>query len=100
MPPVYSKSNPADTPILTLALTSDSIPLSRVEDLADSRLAPKLSQVSGVDLVTLSGGQKPAIRIQANAAALASFGLSMEDVRIALSAANANTAKARWTDRG
>ena len=93
VPPVYSKSNPADAPVLTLALTSDSIPLSEVEDLADSRLAPKLSQVSGVGLVTLSGGQKPAVRIQANAAALSSYGLGMEDVRSALNAASANTAK-------
>ncbi len=93
VPPVYSKSNPADAPVLTLALTSTSIPLSRVEDLADSRLAPKISQVSGVGLVTISGGQKPAVRIQANAAALASYGLGMEDLRLALGNASANTAK-------
>ena len=65
-PPIYSKTNPADTPILTLALTSKSIPLSKVEDLADTRLAPKISQLPGVGLVSISGGQKPAVRIQAN----------------------------------
>ena len=65
-PPIYSKTNPADTPILTLALTSDTIPLSKVEDLADTRLAPKISQLPGVGLVSISGGQKPAVRIQAN----------------------------------
>ncbi len=93
LPPVYSKSNPADAPVLTLALTSDSIPLSRVEDLVDTRLAPKISQLSGVGLVTISGGQKPAVRIQANPVALSSYGLNLEDLRSALVATTVNTAK-------
>ena len=80
MPPVYNKVNPADAPILTLALTSDSIPLSKVEDLADTRLAEKISQLPGVGAVTISGGQKPAVRIQVNPTQLASYGLNMEDV--------------------
>src|SRR5579859_5752640 len=75
-PPVYSKINPADAPILTLALTSDSLPLSKVEDLADTTLAQKISQLTGVGMVSISGGQKPAVRIQANPTALASYGLS------------------------
>jgi multidrug efflux pump len=78
-PPIYAKVNPADTPILTLALTSDALPLSKVEDLADTRLAPKISQLPGVGLVSISGGQKPAVRIQANPTAMASFGLNLED---------------------
>ncbi len=92
-PPIYSKVNPADTPILTLALTSDTLPLSKVEDLADTTLAQKISQVTGVGLVSISGGQKPAVRIQANPTALASYGLSLEDVRTALAAANVDQAK-------
>src|SRR5271155_1517229 len=80
-PPLYSKTNPADTPILTLALSSDAIPLSKVEDLADTRLAPKISQLAGVGLVSISGGQKPAVRIQANPTLLASYGLNLEDLR-------------------
>src|SRR5438046_72324 len=92
-PPIYSKSNPADTPILTLALGSDTMPLSRVEDLADTRLAPKISQLPGVGLVTISGGQKPAVRIQANPTKLASYGLSLEDLRGGLAAANTDQAK-------
>jgi multidrug efflux pump len=92
-PPIYSKINPADTPILTLALSSSSLPLSAVEDLADTRLAPKISQLPGVGLVSISGGQKPAVRIQANPAALASRGLNLEDLRTALIAANVNQAK-------
>ena len=83
-PPVYSKTNPADAPVLTLAITSNSIPLSQVEDLVDTRLAPKLSQLSGVGLVSISGGQKPAVRIQANPTALSSYGLNLEDLRTAL----------------
>src|SRR5579859_3190227 len=75
-PPVYSKVNPADAPILTLALSSDSLPLSEVEDLADTTLAQKISQLTGVGMVSISGGQKPAVRIQANPTALASYGLS------------------------
>jgi multidrug efflux pump len=92
-PPVYSKTNPADTPILTLALTSESMPLPQVEDLADTRLARKISQVPGVGLVSISGGRKPAVRIQVNPTRLASLGLGMEDIRTAIAAANVNQAK-------
>ncbi len=92
-PPIYSKVNPADAPILTLALTSGTLPLSKVEDLADTALAQKISQLPGVGLVSISGGQKPAVRIQANPTQLASYGLSLEDVRTALAAANVNQAK-------
>src|SRR5438034_438723 len=92
-PPIYSKVNPADAPILTLALTSDSLPLSKVEDLADTTLAQKISQLSGVGLVSISGGQKPAVRIQANPRALASYGLSLEDLRTVLGQANVDQAK-------
>ncbi len=92
-PPIYSKTNPADTPILTLALSSDKLPLSQVEDLADTRLAPKISQLSGVGLVSISGGQKPAVRVQANPTKLSSLGLNMEDVRSAISSTNVNLAK-------
>jgi multidrug efflux pump len=95
-PPIYSKINPADTPILTLALTSTTMPLSKVEDLADTRLAPKISQLPGVGLVSISGGQKPAVRIQANPTALASYGLNLEDLRTALIAANVNQAKGNF----
>ena len=83
-PPVYSKTNPADAPILTLALTSNTIPLTKVEDLADTRLGPKISQVPGVGLVSISGGRKPAVRIQVNPTALSSYGITLEDVRSAL----------------
>src|SRR6202050_2811049 len=96
VPPIYSKTNPADTPILTLALTSKNIPLSQVEDLADTRLAPKISQLPGVGLVSISGGQKPAVRIQANPTQLASYGLNLEDVRTAITAANVNQAKGNF----
>jgi multidrug efflux pump len=92
-PPVYNKVNPADAPILTLAMTSDSLPLSKVEDLADTALAQKISQLPGVGLVSISGGQKPAVRIQANPTALASYGLSLEDLRAALVQANVDQAK-------
>jgi multidrug efflux pump len=92
-PPIYSKVNPADAPILTLAMSSDTLPLPKVEDLADTQLAQKISQVSGVGLVSISGGQKPAVRIQANPTQLASYGLSLEDVRTALAAANVDQAK-------
>jgi multidrug efflux pump len=95
-PPLYSKSNPADTPILTLALTSSDQPLSHVEDLADTRLAPKISQLPGVGLVSISGGQKPAVRIQVNPTLLASFGLNMEDLRNVIVAANVNQAKGNF----
>src|ERR1700756_3202458 len=92
-PPIYSKVNPADAPILTLALTSDTLPLSTVEDLADTALAQKISQLLGVGLVSISGGQKPAVRIQANPTALASNSLSLEDVRTAIAQANVDQAK-------
>ncbi len=92
-PPVYSKVNPADAPILTLALSSDTMPLPKVEDLADTRFAQKISQLPGVGLVSISGGQRPAVRIHANPTALASYGLTLEDLRTALIAANVNQAK-------
>ncbi len=92
-PPIYSKVNPADAPILTLALSSDTLPLSKVEDLADTALAQKISQLPGVGLVSISGGQKPAVRIQTNPTALAGYGLSLEDVRAALAAQNVDQAK-------
>ena len=92
-PPVYSKVNPADAPIMTLALTSDVLPLDKVEDAADTNLAQKISQVTGVGLVSIAGGQKPSVRIQANPAQLASYNLSLEDLRTALAAANVDQAK-------
>ena len=92
-PPIYTKTNPADAPILTLALSSETLPLSKVEDLADTRLAQKISQLAGVGMVSISGGQKPAIRIQANPTALSSLGLNLEDVRVAIAQANVNQAK-------
>jgi multidrug efflux pump len=95
-PPVYNKTNPADAPILTLAITSSTMPLSQVEDLVDTRLAPKLSQIGGVGLVSLSGGQKPAVRIQANPVALSSYGLTLEDLRTALVQSSANAAKGNF----
>jgi len=95
-PPIYSKTNPADAPVLTLALTSNTLPLAKVQDLADTRLAQKISQLPGVGLVTLSGGQKPAVRIQANPSALAAYGLSLEDVRTAIAQANVNQAKGNF----
>jgi len=95
-PPIYSKTNPADPPILTLAVTSDSMPLSQVEDLVDTRLAPKLSQLSGVGLVSISGGQKPAVRIQANPAQLASYGITLEQLRAALLQTSVNAAKGNF----
>ena len=93
IPPVYSKVNPADAPILTLALTSDALPMPQVEDLADTRFAQKISQLPGVGLVSISGGQRPAVRIQANPTALAAYGMTMEDLRVAIVAANVNQAK-------
>src|SRR5487761_193046 len=95
-PPIYNKTNPADAPVLTLAITSNSMPLSQVEDLVDTRLAPKISQLSGVGLVSISGGQKPAVRIQANPAALSSYGINMEDLRTALTQASVNAAKGNF----
>ena len=91
-PPIYSKTNPADTPILTLALTSKTIPLSQVEDLADTRLAQKIAQLPGVGLVSISGGQKPAVRVQVNPTALSSYGINLEDVRTALQSTSLNSA--------
>ncbi len=95
-PPTYSKTNPADAPVLTLAITSSSLPLSQVEDLVDTRLAPKLSQLNGVGLVSISGGQKPAVRIQANPTALSSYGINMEDLRASLTQASVNAAKGNF----
>jgi multidrug efflux pump len=95
-PPIYSKINPADAPILTLALTSKQLPLDQVEDFADTRLAEKISQVSGVGLVSISGGQKPAVRIEANPTALASYGLSLESLRTAIAGANIDEAKGNF----
>ncbi len=92
-PPIYSKTNPADAPVLTLGITSKTMPLSQVEDLVDTRLAPKISQLNGVGLVSISGGQKPAVRIQVNPAQLQSYGLDLETVRSALVAASVNQAK-------
>jgi multidrug efflux pump len=96
MPPVYNKVNPADAPILTLALTSDSMPLSQVEDFTDTRLAAKISQLPGVGAVTISGGQKPAVRVQLNPTQLASYGLNLEDVRTALTTTSLDTAKGNF----
>ena len=92
-PPIYSKVNPADSPILTLAVTSDTLPLTKVEDLADTSLAQKISQLPGVGLVSISGGQKPAIRVQANPTVLSSYGLSLEDLRSVLGQANVDQPK-------
>ena len=92
-PPIYSKTNPADAPILTLALTSDTLPLAKVEDFADTRFAQKIAQLPGVGLVSISGGQKPAVRVQVNPTALSSYGLTVEDVRAAIAQANVNQAK-------
>ncbi len=91
-PPIYSKVNPADAPVLTLAITSNTLPLSKVEDLVDTRLAPKLSQLAGVGLVTLSGGEKPAVTIAANPAQLESYGINLEDLRTALTETSQNAA--------
>jgi len=95
-PPVYSKTNPADAPILTLALTSSELPLAQVEDLADTRLAQRISQLSGVGLVSISGGQKPSVRVQANPAELASYGMTLEDLRTAIAASNVDEAKGNF----
>ena len=92
-PPVYSKVNPADAPVLTLGLSSKTMPLPEIQNLADTRLAQKLSQISGVGLVTLSGGQRPAVRVQVNPKALAANNLGLEDVRTAIAAANVKKAK-------
>ncbi len=93
VPPVYSKTNPADAPILTLAITSKTTPLSKVEELAETRIAQRVSQLQGVGFVSISGGQRPAVRVRANPTALASYGLSLETLRTALMSANVNQAK-------
>jgi multidrug efflux pump len=95
-PPIYSKVNPADAPIITLALTSKTVPLTKVEDFADTTLSQKISQLPGVGLVSISGGQKPAVRIHVNPTALAAYGLSMEDLRTALDQTNLNQAKGNF----
>ncbi len=95
-PPLYSKTNPADAPILTLALTSDTIPLSQVEDLVDTRLVQKISQLPGVGLVSISGGQKPAVRIQVNPTALSHYGINLEDVRTAIQQTSIDLAKGNF----
>ncbi len=92
-PPIYSKVNPADPPILTLAVTSTAIPMTQVEDMVETRVAQKISQVTGVGLVTISGGQRPAVRVKLNAAAVAAYGLDSETIRTAISNANVNSAK-------
>ncbi len=92
-PPIYAKVNPADAPVITLALTSKTMPLTQVEDLAETRVAEKISQIGGVGVVAISGGQRPAVRIRVNSQAAAAYGLSLETLRTAISNANANTAK-------
>src|SRR5271169_3487663 len=95
-PPIYAKVNPADAPVLTLALTSKTLPLTQVEDLTDTRLAQKISQLPGVGLVSLSGGQRPAVRVIANLEALAAYGLNIDDLRTTVSNANVNTPKGNF----
>src|SRR5690348_7038399 len=95
-PPIYAKVNPADAPILTLALSSKTMPLPQVEDLADTRLAQKISQLPGVGLVSISGGQRPAIRIQADTRKLAALGLNIDDLRTTIANANVNTPKGNF----
>ncbi len=96
-PPIYSKVNPADAPVMTLAVTSPTMPLPQVQDLIDTRVAQKLSQVPGVGLVTISGGERPAVRIRANMAALTALGLSMDDLRAAIGSANVNAPKGSFS---
>ncbi len=95
-PPIYAKVNPADAPILTLALTSRTLPLPQVQDFADTRLAQKISQIAGVGLVSISGGQRPAVRVQANPRALAAYGLNIDDLRSTIANANVNTPKGNF----
>src|SRR5205807_10064091 len=95
-PPIYAKVNPADAPILTLGLTSKTMPLTQVEDLADTRLVQKISQLTGVGLVSISGGQRPAVRIQANLRQLAAHGLNIDDLRSTIGNANVNTPKGNF----
>src|SRR3982751_5613464 len=92
-PPVYAKVNPAGAPVLTLSITSDTLPLTEVQNLVNTRLAQKISQVTGVGLVTLSGGQRPAVRIQVDTRSMASYGLTLSTIQTAISNANANSAK-------
>lgn len=92
-PPIYSKVNPADPPVLTLAVTSDAMPMTRLQDMVENRIAQKISQVEGVGLVTLAGGQRPAVRVQLNANAVAAYGLDSETIRTAINNANVNSAK-------
>jgi multidrug efflux pump len=96
IPPVYAKTNPADAPILTIAITSNTLPLSMVEDLAETRMAQRISQLKGVGLVSISGGQRRAVRVQANPIALAAYGLSLETLRTAIGSATANAAKGNF----
>ena len=98
-PPIYNKVNPADAPILTLAVTSKTLPLPKVQDLVDTRLAQKISQLPGVGLVSISGGQRPAVRIQANPEALAAYGLTLDDLRTAIANANVTRPRAASTGR-
>ena len=95
-PPIYAKVNPADAPILTLALTSKTLPLTQVQDFAETRLAQKISQLPGVGLVSISGGQRPAVRVQVNPTALAAYGLNIDDLRTTLGNANVNTPKGNF----
>src|SRR5271169_2183934 len=95
-PPVYAKINPADAPVLMLAVTSKSEPLTKVHDLVDTRLAQKIAQLPGVGLVSLEGGQKPGVRIRANPTALAAYGLNVDDLRTTISNANVNTPKGNF----
>src|ERR1700676_4734090 len=95
-PPIYAKVNPADAPILTLALTSKTLPLTEVEDMGDTRLAQKISQQPGVGLVSISGGQRPAVRVQINPRALAAYGLNVDYLRTTLGTANVNTPKGNF----
>jgi multidrug efflux pump len=96
IPPTYSKTNPADAPILTLAITSNTVALPKVEELAETRMAQRISQLKGVGFVSISGGQRPAVRVQANPVALASYGLSLDTLRTALGSANVNQAKGNF----
>src|ERR1700726_1769140 len=105
-PPIYAKVNPADAPILTLGIVSKTLPLTQLEDLADTRLAQKISQLEGVGLVSVSGGQRPAVRVVANVLALAAYGLNIDDLRTTIANANVNSPKGTldgparsWTDR-
>ena len=95
-PPIYAKVNPADAPILTLAITSNTMPLTQVEDLTDTRIAQKISQLPGVGLVSINGGQRPAVRVQANLQALAAYGLNIDDLRTTISNANSNSPKGNF----